>query len=136
MSSAFKQTDILLVNANSNSLAQTESSLKEINPNYEIRTATGRDEAISFLHESVDTNPNVVIIDTADPSELGFKIIEEIRNSGDLKTIKTLLVSDHYDEAIIAKCSELDVDILRKSTAEGEFIEQLRAKINKLRRQV
>ena len=133
MASAFKQTDILLIDANAESLSQTKTSLTEINPNYVIDIAKGYDAAIAFLENPDNVTPNVAIIDSNDPKELGFRIIEALKN---LKKVKVLLVTSEYDSEILAKCGELDCDVIQKSTAQGEFMDQLRAKISKLRRPV
>lgn len=133
MASAFKQTDILLIDANAESLSQTKTSLTEINPNYVIEVAKGYDEAISFVENPDYITPNIAIIDSNNPEELGFKIIKALKG---LKKVKVLLVTTEYNSEILAKCGELDCDVIQKSTAQGEFIDQLRAKISKLRRPV
>lgn len=136
MSTPYKQTDILLVDANIEEATVLEQSLEALNTNYIVDVVTGKEEAIEYLTGGEKNKPNIVIIESDDPKKLGLEIVEKIRTTSSLKKIKVLMVTPEYKEADIIACSQLDADYLVKPDDESKFLNYLNHRIMNLRRQI
>ncbi len=81
--------------------------------NFEVITAVNGEEALAKVKNE---KPNLVLLDLIMPVKNGFEVLEEMKLSGELKTIPVIVLSNLGQQEDVKKCRDIGaVDYLVKA---------------------
>lgn len=107
---------ILLVEDNPNDVELTLEALAEQNLANRVVVLNDGVEAMEYLHyegffkDREKGNPAVILLDIKMPRMDGIEVLQEIKNSQELKTIPVVMLTSSREEPDLKKCYSLGVN--------------------------
>ena len=132
MATAYKQTDILVVGGDNETVNEISEILKVQDSNYALNTTAGLSAAIKFLDDESSIKPNIVIIGSEFGTTNSTELITKLRTEKKFGKVKIFKISKDDDTA--SSYSGLDIDLVSKPETQEAYKKMLIHKISQLRR--
>jgi CheY-like chemotaxis protein len=126
--------EVLLVEDSPGDVRLTQEAFREANKSIHLHVATDGVEAMAFLRkEGSQANaprPDLILLDLNLPRMDGREVLAHIKESEDLKTIPTVILTTSVAEADIVKSYELQANCYLSKPVELDAFENLVKSIN------
>ena len=126
--------DVLLVEDNPGDVRLTQEALNNVNHSVQLHVANDGIEAMAFLRkEGVHVNaprPDLILLDLNMPKMDGRRVLAQIKEDQNLKTIPTVILTTSAADADIAKSYELQANCYLSKPVQLDAFEVLVKSVN------